>query len=198
MPWWNLFRRTREQATPEGAAPRTRTSKDLEERLLRDRMVLLGTPIDDDVATRVVAQLLFLESASPTEEIRLYINSPGGSVTAALAICDTLTNLKAEVSTVCVGQCSGMAALILALGTPGQRFALTDSHFLLTPLTGGRRPEDAPVVERMRQDFAERLARATGQPVHQVLLDCETERHLSALEAKHYGLVDQVIDKTRA
>lgn len=117
-------------------------------------------------------------------------------MTAGLAICDTLTYLKPAVSTVCLGQCSGMAALIFALGKQGKRFALTGSHFTLTPLTGGQRPEDAPVIERMRQDVTERLARATGQPVEQVQRDGEAERHLSALEARHYGLVDQVIEKT--
>nr|WP_246357107.1 ATP-dependent Clp protease proteolytic subunit [Pyxidicoccus fallax] len=156
----------------------------------------MGTPINDEVANRVVAQLLFLENQNPTEDIRLYLNSPGGSVTAALAICDTLEQVKPDVSTICVGQCSGMAVLLLALGERGKRFATADARFMLTPMTGGR-PEDAPMMERIRQNFAERLARATNQRVDQVLRDCEEERLMGAREAVHYGLVDEVVERPR-
>ncbi|MDY7232157.1 ClpP family protease [Hyalangium rubrum] len=197
MAWWNPFQKSREQTASGSASPPRPASKDLEARLLRERTILLGTPINDEVAQRVVAQLLFLESENPTEGIRLYLNSPGGEVTAALAICDTLELVKPAVSTVCVGQCSGIAALLFALGERGQRVALTHSHFMLTPLTGGGRPGDASAMMRMRKVFSERLAHATGQTVAQIQLDCDAQRRLSASEAKHYGLVDQILDKTQ-
>lgn len=190
MPWWNPFQKTREQS-----APRRPGSEELEGRLLRDRIIMLGTPIDDDVATQVVAKLRFLESESPTKDINLYLNSPGGSVTAALAICDTLEHVKPDVSTICVRQCSGIAALIFALGERGKRFALTKSHFQLVPFEGGQRPEAQADIERLRQDFTRRLAQATGQTVSQVLADCEANRRLSALEARSYGLVDEIVER---
>jgi ATP-dependent Clp protease protease subunit len=199
MPWWNPFRKTRAQPDAGTAAPRPSRAAGLEERMLRDRIVLLGTPINDEVANRVIAQLLFLENESPEEPIHLYLNSPGGSVTAGFAICDTLERLKPIVSTICVGQCSGIAALLVALGTQGYRFTLPHGHFTLTPLTSGSsRPEDAPTMERLSLAFGQRLALATSQSVDRVLRDCEAERRLSATEARDYGLVDARVTKPPA
>lgn len=185
MPWWNPFRKTGVRA--------------LDERLLRERIVKIEGPIDDAMANLVVAQLLFLESESPTQEIRLSINSYGGSVPAAFAICDTMEYVKAPVSTVCTGQCSGMAALLIAMGAKGRRFAMTGSHFRLTPTIGiNTQPGAAHIVDRIRQEVITRLARATGQPAEQVRLDGEEERFLSAEEAVRYGLVDQLMERQQA
>ncbi|RKH71029.1 ATP-dependent Clp protease proteolytic subunit [Corallococcus sp. AB049A] len=196
MPWWNPFRKTGAKDAREPA----NTSQAIHERLLRDRIVMIGVPIDDEVASLAVAQLLFLESESPTQEIRLFINSPGGSVTATFAICDTVEYVKSPVATICVGECSGSAALLMALGAKGQRFAMRESQFMLTPLTGGAgtTPESRPIIERMRHDLITRLARATGQPAEQVRRDCEAKRTLSAEEAVRYGLVDQLMDRRPA
>ncbi|RKG78873.1 ATP-dependent Clp protease proteolytic subunit [Corallococcus exercitus] len=201
MPWWNPFRKTGAQDArepePRGAAS---TSQAIYERLLRDRIVMIGTPIDDEVANIAVAQLFFLENESPTQEIRLFINSPGGSVPATFAICDTVEYVKPAVATVCIGECSGTAALLLALGAKGQRFAMKESHFMLTPTVGGMntKPEAAPIIDRMHRDFITRLTRATGQPVEQVRQDCEAERILNAEEAVRYGLVDQLMERREA
>ncbi|HZI16561.1 MAG TPA: ATP-dependent Clp protease proteolytic subunit [Myxococcus sp.] len=197
MPWWNPFKRLPEQPEGGSAAPRASKAGDFDQRLLKDRIILLGTPINDDVATRVVAQLLFLESESPTQGVHLYLNSPGGSVTAAFAICDTMEFVKPDVSTLCVGQCSGMAALLFALGKAGRRFALPNSYFQLMPFSGGEHPEARAAIARLRQDFARRMAGATGQTEDQVLADCEANLHLSATDAIRYGLVDEIVERSQ-
>ena len=171
---------------------------DLYARLLRDRIIMLGTEIDDDVANGVTAQLLFLESEDPDKDITLYVNSPGGSVTAGLAIYDTIQYVKPEVSTICIGQAASMGAVLLAAGSKGKRFALPNSRIMIhQPLGGARgqaRDMKIQVAEmgRLEKVLYEILSKATGHSVERIEKDCDRDNFMSALEAKQYGLIDDV------
>jgi len=173
-------------------------SFDIYSRLLNDRIVFLGTEIDDHVADLVIAQLLHLESADPEKDINLYINSPGGSVTAGLAIYDTMQFIKSDVSTICVGQCASMAAVLLAAGTAGKRYALPHSRVLIHQPWGGTQGQvtdieiQAKEMLRMRDQLDSILARHTGQPVEKIHLDTERDNIMIADEAKAYGLIDGI------
>lgn len=171
---------------------------DLYARLLRDRIIMLGTEIDDDVANGVTAQLLFLESEDPDKDITMYINSPGGSVTAGLAIYDTMQYVKPQVSTICIGQAASMGAVLLGAGAKGKRFALPNSRIMIhQPLGGARgqaRDMEIQVNEmvRLKRVLYEILAKATTHSAERIEKDCDRDYFMSALEAKQYGLIDDV------
>ncbi|MEW6265480.1 MAG: ATP-dependent Clp endopeptidase proteolytic subunit ClpP [Thermodesulfobacteriota bacterium] len=174
---------------------------DIYSRLLKDRIIFVGTPIDDNVANLVVAQLLFLESEDPDKDINFYINSPGGLVTAGLAIYDTMQFIKPDISTLCMGQASSMAALLLAAGAKGKRFTLPHSRILIHQPMGGFQGQATDVdiqareILRLRERLNEILAQHTGQSIEHVARDTERDYYMSGGEAVEYGLVDRVILK---
>lgn len=174
-------------------------SYDIYSRLLKDRIIFLGTPIDDQVANVIIAQLLFLESDDPDKEINLYINSPGGSVSAGLGIYDAIQHIKSPVNTTVVGLAASMGALLLASGT-GKRYALPNARVMIHQphLSGvGGQVTDIEITAReaikTKELMAELLAKHTGQPIDRIKADTERDRWLSATEAKEYGLVDEVV-----
>jgi len=172
---------------------------DIYSRLLKDNIIFLGTPIDDQIANLIVAQLLFLEAEDPEKDINLYINSPGGSVTAGLAIYDTMQFIRPDVTTICVGMCASMGALLLTAGAKGKRFALPNSRILIHQPSGGMQGQATDVrihaeeLIRIRELTSEILAKHTGQDMEQIERDVERDRYLSAIQAKEYGLIDEVI-----
>ncbi|HEY3028053.1 MAG TPA: ATP-dependent Clp endopeptidase proteolytic subunit ClpP [Pyrinomonadaceae bacterium] len=172
---------------------------DIYSRLLKDNIIFLGTPIDDQIANLIVAQLLFLEAEDPEKDINIYINSPGGSITAGMAVYDTMQFIRPDVTTICVGQCASMGALLLAAGTKGKRFALPNSRILIHQPTGGTSGQatdiriQAEEIIRMRELTSQIIATHTGQPFEQVERDVERDRIMSAAQAKDYGLIDEVI-----
>ena len=176
-------------------------SFDIYSRLLRDRIIFLGTEIGDDVANVVVAQLLFLEADDPEKDIHLYINSPGGSVTAGLAIYDTLQFVRPDVNTTCIGQAASMAAWLLAAGTPGKRTALSNARVMIHQPMGGARGQatdidiQATEILKLRTRMNEILAQHTGKPTDQIASDTERDFYLSAEEAATYGIVDTVVSE---
>ena len=173
---------------------------DIYSRLLKDSIIFLGTPIDDMIANLIVAQLLFLEAEDPERDINIYINSPGGSITAGMAIYDTIQFIKNDVTTICVGQCASMGALLLAAGAKGKRFALPNSRILIHQPSGGVQGQATDVrimaeeILRMREMTSRILSKHTGQPFDQIERDVERDRIMSAYQAKEYGLVDEVIE----
>jgi len=173
-------------------------SFDIYSRLLNERVIFLGSAIDDHIANLVIAQLLHLESADPEKDIALYINSPGGSVTDGLAIYDTMQFIKPDVSTICIGQCASMGAVLLAAGTAGKRYALPNSRVLIHQPWGGTQGQvtdieiQAKEMLRMRHALDEILAKHTGQSVETIHTDTERDNIMSADEAKAYGLIDGV------
>ena len=172
---------------------------DIYSRLLKDNIIFLGTPIDDQIANLIVAQLLFLEAEDPEKDINLYINSPGGVVTAGLAIYDTIQFIRPDVTTICVGMCASMGALLLTAGAKGKRFALPNSRILIHQPSGGMQGQATDVrihaeeLIRIRELTSQILAKHTGQSMEQIELDVERDRYLSAVQAKEYGLIDEVI-----
>ena len=172
---------------------------DIYSRLLKERIIFLGGPIDDDVANLVIAQLLFLQSESSKEEVSFYINSPGGLVTAALAVYDTIRHIKCDVSTVCVGQAASGAAVLLAGGTKGKRFALPNSRIMVHQPLGGVEGQAADIkihadeIIKTRDRLCRILSGLTGKSKKQVEMDTERDRFMTAEEAKSYGIVDKVI-----
>jgi ATP-dependent Clp protease protease subunit len=173
---------------------------DIFSRLLKDSIIFIGTPIDDQIANLIVAQLLFLEAEDPERDINLYINSPGGSITAGMAIYDTMQFIKNDVTTICVGQCASMGALLLAAGTAGKRFALPHSRILIHQPSGGAQGQATDVrimaeeILRMRELTSRILAHHSKQSFEQVEKDVERDRILSPVQAKEYGLIDEVIE----
>ena len=172
---------------------------DLYSRLLRDRIIILGTQVTDEIAALVTAQLLFLESEEPDKDIYLYINSPGGSVTAGLAIYDTIQYVKPDVSTLCFGQAASMGALLLTAGAKGKRFALPHSRIMIHQPWGGVEGQASDInihareILRIREDLNQILSKHTGQPLTRIEQDTDRDRFLSSYEAKEYGLIDEVI-----
>lgn len=179
-------------------------SFDIYSRLLNERIVFLGTEIDDHVANLVTAQLLHLDSADPGKDINLYINSPGGSVTSGLAIYDTMQYIKSDVSTVCVGQCASMAAVLLSSGAAGKRYALPHSRVLIHQPWGGTQGQvtdieiQAKEMLRMRDELDGILAHHTGQTREKIHTDTERDNIMDAEEARAYGLVDSVVSSRKA
>jgi ATP-dependent Clp protease, protease subunit len=175
---------------------------DIYSRLLKDNIIFLGTPIDDNVANVVTAQLLFLEAEDPEKDIHLYINSPGGSISAGMAIYDTMQYIRPNVSTICVGQAASMGALLLAAGAPGKRFALPNSRILIhqpsmSGLAGQATDIDihAKEILRLRESMNQILAKHTGQNMERIEKDVERDYIMTSIQAKDYGLVDQVISR---
>ncbi|MHB1452162.1 MAG: ATP-dependent Clp endopeptidase proteolytic subunit ClpP [Coriobacteriia bacterium] len=176
-------------------------SFDIFSRLLNERIVFLGSEIDDVIANLVIAQLLHLESEDSDKDISLYINSPGGSVTAGLAIYDTMQYIRSDVSTICIGQCASMAAVLLAAGAAGKRFALPNSRVLIHQPWGGTQGQATDIeiqareMRRTRETLDHILATHTGQPVEKIHTDTERDNIMTAAEATEYGLVDAVFTK---
>ena len=174
---------------------------DIYSRLLKDRIILLGTPIDDDVANLIIAQLLFLQAEDPKKDIDLYINSPGGSVTAGLAIYDTIQVLSCDVKTYCLGQCASMGAVLLAAGAAGKRFALPNSRIMIHQPWGGAQGTAADIdiqakeILRLKSMLNSIFSTHTGQPVKKIEKDTERDFFMSAEEAVKYGLVDSVVSR---
>src|ERR671933_507320 len=173
---------------------------DIYSRLLKDNIIFLGTPIDDQIANLIVAQLLFLEAEDPEKDINLYINSPGGSITAGMAIYDTMQFIRPDVVTICLGQCASMGALLLAAGSKGKRFALPNSRILIHQPSvsgiGGQASDiriQAEEILRMREVTSQILSKHTGQSYEIIERDVERDRIMSAMQAKEYGLIDEVI-----
>ena len=172
---------------------------DIYSRLLADRIIFLGMPIDDYVANYVIAQLLFLESEDPDKDINIYINSPGGSVTAGLAIYDTMQHIKPDITTLCLGQAASMAAVLMTAGTKGKRFALPYSRFLLHQLMGGVQGQASDIeiqareIVRIGEMIDEILVKHTNQPPEVIRRDSDRDFFLGAEEAKQYGLIDEVL-----
>lgn len=177
---------------------------DIYSRLLRDNIIFIGTPIDDNVANLVTAQLLFLAAEDPDKDVSLYINSPGGVVTAGMAIYDTMQFIKPDVTTICIGQAASVAALLLAAGTPGKRFALPNSRVLIhQPTMGGLSGQATDIdihareILRIRSSLNEIMAQHTGQPIDKVEHDVERDFWMSAQQAREYGIIDEIIFKNR-
>jgi ATP-dependent Clp protease protease subunit len=174
---------------------------DIYSRLLRDRIIFLGNEVGDEVANVVIAQMLFLEAEDPDKDIHLYINSPGGSVTAGLAIYDTMQFVRPDVSTLCVGQAASMGAWLLAAGAPEKRTALTNSRILIHQPMGGAQGQatdigiQAKEILSLRERMNQILASHTGKPVEQIAQDTERDYYMSGDEAREYGIVDQVMSR---
>jgi ATP-dependent Clp protease protease subunit len=172
---------------------------DIYSRLLRDRIVFLGSAIDDDVANLVIAQLLFLEAEDPEKDIHLYINSPGGSVTAGLAVYDTMQYVRPDVSTICLGQAASMAAWLLAAGAQGKRMGLPNSRIMIHQPMGGVSGQATDVdihareILKLRERMNEILAVHTGRGVEEIARDTERDYHMSGEEARSYGVIDRVV-----
>jgi ATP-dependent Clp protease protease subunit len=175
---------------------------DIYSRLLRDNIIFIGTPIDDNVANLVTAQLLFLEAEDPEKDVSLYINSPGGVVTAGMAIYDTMQFIRPDVATICIGQAASVAALLLSAGTQGKRFALPNSRVLIhQPTMGGLSGQATDIdihareILRVRAGLNEIMAKHTGQPLEKVERDVERDFWMDAQQAREYGIVDEIIEK---
>lgn len=185
-------------------SPRGERSFDIYSRLLNDRIIFLGEAIDDHVANTVVAQLLHLESVDSDKDISLYINSPGGSVTAGLAILDTMDFIKCDVSTICIGQCASMGAVLLSNGAKGKRFALPNSRVMIHQPSGGAQGQQTEIeiaakeILYIRDKLNKILAKNTGQSLEQIQDDTERDKFMSAEAAKEYGLVDAVVESRAA
>lgn len=178
---------------------RSERAYDIYSRLLKDRIILLGTPVDDHVASLICAQLLFLESENPEKPINLYINSPGGSVTAGLAIYDTMQYISSPVSTVCIGQAASMGALLLSAGEAGMRFALPNARILIHQPLGGAQGQATDIeihaneILRLRKRLNQILVHHTGQKLKKIESDTERDYFMGVEEAKKYGLIDKVL-----
>jgi len=177
---------------------------DIYSRLLKDRIIFLGSQVNDVVANSIIAQMLFLDAEDPGKDIHLYINSPGGSITAGMAIYDTMQFIKSDVSTICVGLAASMGAFLLNAGAPGKRFALPNSEIMIHQPLGGAEGQATDIeirarrILKMRDNLNKILAERTGKPLEQIERDTDRDNFMSAIEAMEYGLVDKVIDKANA
>jgi len=174
---------------------------DIYSRLLKDRIVFLGEPIDDHIANLIIAQLLFLDAENSNKDIKFYINTPGGSVTAGLAIYDTMQFIKADVSTICVGVAASMGAVLLAAGAPGKRLALPNSEIMIHQVMGGFEGQATDIkirsehILKIKEKLNKLLAQHTGQEIKIIEKDTERDHYLTPLEAKNYGLIDKIITR---
>lgn len=177
---------------------------DIYSRLLKDRIIFLGTPVNDQVANSIIAQLLFLESEDPEREVSIYINSPGGSVTAGLAIYDTMQFIRPKVSTICIGQAASMGAVLLAGGEKGMRYALPNSRVLIHQPLGGVQGQASDIdiqareILRLREKLNDILVRHTGRDFEQIRRDTDRDYIMGAYEAKDYGIIDEVLTRKSA
>ena len=177
---------------------------DIYSRLLADRIIFLGFPITDDAANFIIAQMMFLEAEDPDKDINLYINSPGGSVTAGLAIYDTMQYIKASVCTICIGQAASMAAVLMSAGAPGKRYALPYSRFLLHQIQAGIQGQAADIdiqareIVRVGEIMDEILVKHTGQKLENIQRDSDRDFYMSAVEAKTYGIIDEVFVREKS
>ncbi len=178
-------------------------SYDIFSRLLEDRIIFLGEEVTDASASLIVAQMLFLEAKDPEKDIQLYINSPGGSVTAGMAIYDTMQYIKCDVSTICIGMAASMGAFLLAAGTKGKRYALPNSEIMIHQPLGGMQGQATDIqihaerLVKMKHHLNEILSERTGQPLDVIMADTERDNFMSAEQAKAYGLVDEVFEKRK-
>jgi len=176
-------------------------SYDIYSRLLKDRIIFIGSPIDDYVANIIIAQLLHLASEDPTKDIHLYINSPGGSVTAGLAIYDTMQFIKPDVSTICVGLSASMAQVLLCAGAKGKRYALPHSRILMHQPSGGTQGQSSDIesytkeILRMRDSLYSIIANHTGKEISEILKDADRDKYMSSQEALEYGIIDKILEK---
>lgn len=176
---------------------------DIYSRLLKDRIIFLGGPINDAVANVIIAQMLFLEHEDPKKDIKLYINSPGGSVTAGMAIYDTMQYIKPDVSTICVGMAASMGAVILTAGAKGKRLALPNSQILIHQVMGGAEGQASEIeitarqILKMKEKLNQVLSKHTGQSVSKIEKDSDRDYYMTAAEAKEYGLIDEVVKTSR-
>jgi ATP-dependent Clp protease, protease subunit len=174
---------------------------DIYSRLLKERIVFLGTSIDDNVANIIIAQLLFLESEDPTQDIYLYLNSPGGYITSGLAIYDTMQYIKAPIVTMCIGQAASMGAVLLAGGTHGKRYALPHSRILIHQPLGGAQGQATDIdiqareILRMREEINKIFTKHTGQPIEKIAADTERDFFMTAEQAVSYGIIDKIVEK---
>ena len=179
--------------------PRGERSYDIYSRLLKDNIIFLGTAIDDSVANAIVAQMLFLESEDPDKDIQIYINSPGGSVTAGMAIYDTMQFVKNDIVTYCIGQAASMGALLLSAGTKGKRFTLPNSRIMIHQPSGGAQGQASDIeitfkeIQRLKEMLAEIMARHTGQNLKKLMKDMDRDYFMGPQEALEYGLIDKVL-----
>ena len=176
-------------------------SYDIYSKLLKDRIIFLGDEVNDATAGLIVAQLLFLESEDPDKDIHLYINSPGGSITAGMAIYDTMQYIKPDVSTICIGMAASMGAFLLAAGAKGKRLALPNSEIMIHQPLGGTRGQATDIeihakrILKMKDTLNKILSERTGQPLEKIQMDTERDNFMEAIEAKEYGLIDEVISE---
>jgi ATP-dependent Clp protease protease subunit len=174
---------------------------DIYSRLLKERIVFLGTAIDDNIANIIIAQLLFLESEDPTQDIYLYINSPGGYITSGLAIYDTMQYVKAPIVTMCIGQAASMGAVLLSGGTQGKRYALPHSRILIHQPLGGAQGQATDIdiqareILRMREEINKIFTKHTGQPIEKIAADTERDFFMTAEQAMNYGIIDKIVEK---
>ncbi|MCR6545015.1 ATP-dependent Clp endopeptidase proteolytic subunit ClpP [Dehalobacterium formicoaceticum] len=174
---------------------------DIYSRLLKDRIIFLGSQVDDYVANLIIAQMLFLEAEDPDKDIHLYINSPGGSITAGMAIYDTMHLVRPDVSTICIGMAASMGAFLLAAGAKGKRFALPNSEIMIHQPLGGTQGQAVDIeihakrILRIRDELNKILAERTGQPLEKITKDTDRDFFMNPIEAKEYGLIDEVISK---
>ena len=182
-------------------SPRGERAYDIYSRLLKERIIFLGTPVTDEIASLVIAQMLFLEAEDPDKDITFYVNSPGGGVTAGLAIYDTMQYVRCDIVTLCMGQAASMGALLLAAGAKGKRYALPNSRILIHQPMGGFQGQATDIdihaqeILRMRNDLNKIFAFHTGQNVRKIKKDTERDYFMNAEEAKKYGIIDKVLDK---
>jgi ATP-dependent Clp protease protease subunit len=182
-------------------SPRGERAYDIYSRLLKERIIFLGTPVSDEIASLVIAQMLFLEAEDPDKDITFYVNSPGGVVTAGLAIYDTMRYVRCDIVTLCMGQAASMGAVLLAAGTKGKRYALPNSRILIHQPMGGFHGQATDIdihaqeILRMRNDLNKILAMHTGQNIRKIKKDTERDYFMSAEEAKKYGIIDKVLEK---
>jgi ATP-dependent Clp protease protease subunit len=184
-------------------SPRGERAYDIYSRLLKDRIIFLGSGINEDIANLIIAQLLFLEAEDPDKDITFYINSPGGVVTAGMAVYDTMEFIKCDIATLCMGQAASMGALLLAAGAKGKRYCLPNSRIMIHQPMGGFQGQATDIeihakeILRMREDLNKILATHTGKSVKQIGLDTERDHFMNATEAKKYGIIDEVLFKRK-
>ena len=182
-------------------SPRGERAYDIFSRLLKERIIFLGTPVNDEIASLIIAQLLFLEAEDPDKDITFYVNSPGGGVTAGMAIYDTMQYVRCDIVTLCMGQAASMGALLLTAGTKGKRYALPNSRILIHQPMGGFQGQATDIdihaqeILRMREDLNRILASHSGQNIRKIRKDTDRDYFMNAEEAKKYGIIDKVLDK---